>query len=125
VWVVSPHVMRPVAETLRVILMEAHKLKLVNTGRNEKMELLYNYLASGQFAQKIRTMLESFDAMRNDLEAEKRAMQKIWAKRQAQIDRVTNSMVTVVGELQAIAHDSLPQLDAIDQLALPQGSEDQ
>lgn len=121
VWVVAPHVMRPVAETLRIILLEAHKLKLVNTGRNEKMELLYNYLASSQFAQKVRTMLDSFESMRNDLEAEKRAMLKIWAKRQAQIERVTTSMVTVVGELQAIAHDSLPQLDAIEHLALLDG----
>jgi hypothetical protein len=121
VWVVSPHVMRPVAETLRVILLEAHKLKLVNTGRNEKMESLYNYLASAQFSQKVRTMLESFESMRNDLEAEKRAMQKIWVKRQTQIERVTGSMVTVVGELQGIAHDSLPELDAIGTLALPAG----
>lgn len=119
VWVVSPHVMRPVAETLRVILLEAHKLKLVNTGRNEKMESLYNYLASTQFSQKIRTMLESFESMRSDLEAEKRAMQKIWAKRQTQIERVTGSMVTVVGELQGIAHDSLPELEAIDTICLP------
>ena len=121
VWVVSPQVMRPVAETLRVILLEAHKLKLVNTGRNEKMESLYNYLASAQFSQKVRTMLESFESMRNDLEAEKRAMQKIWVKRQTQIERVTGSMVTVVGELQGIAHDSLPELDAIGTLALPAG----
>jgi hypothetical protein len=119
VWVVAPHVLRPVAETLRVMLLEAHKLKLVNTGRNEKMESLYNYLASAQFAQKVRTMLESFESMRSDLEAEKRAMLKIWAKRQTQIERVTGSMVTVVGELQGIAHDALPQLDAIDTLALP------
>lgn len=54
--------------------------------------------------------------MRNDLEAEKRAMLKIWAKRQAQIERVTGSMVTVVGELQAIAHEQLPQLDSMLQL---------
>lgn len=124
IWVVSPHVMRPVAETLRVILLEAHKLKLVNTGRNEKMELLYNYLSSAQFAQKVRTMLESFETMRTELESEKRAMQKIWAKRQTQIERVTNSMVTVVGELQAIAHDAMPQLDSIDQLALPDAEEE-
>jgi hypothetical protein len=124
VWVVSPHVMRPVAETLRVILLEAHKLKLVNTGRNEKMELLYNYLSSAQFSQKIRTMLESFEVMRSDLESEKRAMQRIWAKRQTQIERVTNSMVTVVGELQAIAHDAMPQLGSIEQLALPEGESD-
>jgi hypothetical protein len=119
VWVVSPQVMRPVAETLRVILIEAHKLKLVNTGRNEKMELLYNYLSSAQFSQKIRTMLESFEVMRSDLESEKRAMHKIWAKRQTQLERVTTSMATVVGELQAIAHDAMPQLDSLAQLAPP------
>lgn len=119
VWVVAPQLMRPVAETLRVILLEAHRLKLVNTGRNEKMESLYNYLSSPPFAQKVRTMLEAFESMRSDLEAEKRAMQRIWAKRQTQIERVTGSMVTVVGELQAIAQDSLPQLDSLDVLALP------
>ena len=119
VWVVSPQVMRPVAETLRVTLLELQRLRLVNTGRNEKQEQLYNYLSSAPFAQRVRTMLESFEAMRSDLEAEKRALQKIWAKRQAQIERVTGSMVNVVGELQAIAHDQLPELDAIEQLALP------
>lgn len=119
VWVVSPQVMRPVAETLRVTLLELQRLRLVNTGRNEKQEQLYNYLSGASFAQRVRTMLESFEAMRSDLEAEKRALQKIWAKRQAQIERVTGSMVNVVGELQAIAHDQLPELDAIEQLALP------
>ena len=74
------------AEMLRVTLLEMQRLKLVNTGRNEKMEQLYNYLASPQFAQRVRTMLDSFEAMRRDLEAEKRAMQKIWVKRQGQID---------------------------------------
>lgn len=116
VWVVSPHVMRPVAEALRVSLLEMHHLKLVNTGRNEKMEQLYNYLSSAQFAQKVRTMLEGFESMRSDLESEKRAMQKIWIKRQTQIERVTGSMVTVIGELQAIAHEQLPQLDSMMQL---------
>ena len=110
VWVVNPQVMRPVGETLRVILLESQRLKLVNTGRNEKMEQLYNYLASPQFAQRIRAMLESFETMRADLDAEKRAMQRIWAKRQSQIDRLTGSMTSVVGELQAIAQDQLTQL---------------
>jgi hypothetical protein len=113
VWVVSPGLMRPLAETLRVILLEGQRLKLVNTGRNEKMEQLYNYLSSPQFAQRMRTMLEGIESMRTDLEAEKRAMQKIWAKRQIQIERVTGSMTNVVGELQAIAQDQLPQLESM------------
>lgn len=116
VWVVSPQVMRPVAETLRVTLLELQRLRQVNTGRNEKMEQLYDYLAGAPFAQRVRTMLESFVAMRTDLETEKRAMLKMWAKRQAQIERVTGSMLTVVGELQAIAQDQLPRLNAIEAL---------
>ena len=58
-------------------------------------------------------MLESFVVMRTDLEAEKRAMQRIWAKRQSQIDRLTGSMTSIVGELQSIAHDHLTQLDNV------------
>lgn len=116
VWVVSPHVIKPVAEMLRSALVEANKLKVVNTGRNEKMELLYNYLSSAQFSQKVRTMLDAFESMRSDLEAEKRAMQKIWTKRQTQIERVTMSMTSVVGELQGIAHVELPQLDSVETL---------
>jgi len=33
-------------------------------------------------------------------------------------------MVTVVGELQGIAHDAMPQLDSIEQLALPEAEVD-
>lgn len=116
VWVISPQVIKPVAEMLRVVLLEANKLKLVNTGRNEKMELLYNYLSSTQFSQKVRTMLETFESMRSELEAEKRAIQKIWSKRQTQIERVTINMTTVVGDLQGIAHEALPQLENLETL---------
>ena len=123
VWLVAPHLVRPVAETLRVSLIEISKVRLVNTGRGEKMELLFNYLSSPAFAQKVRTVLESVDSMRHDLDAEKRAMQRIWAKRQSQIERVTNTMATVVGDINAIARDAIPELDTIDQLALPAGAE--
>lgn len=123
VWVITPQVLRPMAETLRVILLETHKLRQANTGKAEKMELLYGYLTSPTFAQRVRTMLDSFRTMQQDLDAERRAMTKLWARRQTQIDRVTNSMSTVVGELQGLAQDALPSLNSIESLALP-GDED-
>ena len=63
-------------------------------------------------------MLDSFASMQSDLQAEKRAMTKIWAKRQTQIDRVTTSMLNVVGELQAISQNSLVELESVESLAL-------
>ena len=110
------------AETLRVILLESHKLRQANVGRDEKIEQLYNYVASPAFAQRMRTVLETFATMQSELESEKRALQRIWAKRQVQIDRAMKGMTTVVGELQGIAEDSLPelrQIDALEVLALP------
>lgn len=126
IWVISPQVLRPMAETLRVILLESHKLRQANVGRDEKIEQLYNYLASPAFAQRMRTVIETFGTMQSELESEKRALQKIWAKRQTQIERALKSMTTVVGELQGIAQESLPelrQIETLDALALPVPSE--
>jgi hypothetical protein len=126
VWVVSPQVLRPMAETLRVILLESHKLRQANVGKSEKMDQLYDYLASPTFSQRIRGVFDSFTTMQTELEAERRAMTRIWAKRQAQIHSVMKSMSTVVGELQGIAQDSLPDLqriDTLEALALP-GTDD-
>lgn len=122
IWVITPQVLRPMAETLRVILLESHKLRQANVGRDEKIEQLYNYLASPAFAQRMRTVIETFSTMQSELESEKRAIQKIWTKRQVQIERALRSMTTVVGELQGIAQESLPdlrQIDALETLGLP------
>ena len=116
IWVISPQVLRPMAETLRVILLESHKLRQANVGRAEKVEQLYNYLSSPTFAQRIRTVFDTFATMQTELDAEKRAMTRIWTKRQAQIERIGKSMGAVVGEMQGIAHDSLPDLQNLDTL---------
>lgn len=119
IWVVSPHLIRPVAEALRILLLETHRVALINTGREEKMEMLYTYLTSENFSRKIRTVVDSFVAMKSQLDSEKRAIQKQWAAREMQINRVSETMASFVGELQAIAQDGLPLLENIHQFELP------
>ena len=123
IWVVRPEAMRPLGETLRVLLVELQKAKATKEGRQEKMALLYDYLSSPHFVQKVRTVVESFVAMKNELDAEKSAMQRIWKKREMQLERVTVNMMGMCGELQAIAQNALPQLDDI--ARLPGGVDDE
>ena len=111
--------MKPIAQTLRQMLIEMNNLKLVNIGKNEKIEALYNYLCSPQFTQRVRAVVETFVSMKRDLDQEKNAVQRLWKKLEAQIERVATNMTGMVGELQAIAHESLPQLESIDLLSLP------
>lgn len=121
VWVTRLDAARPLAEALRMTLLEMHKLRQANLGRSEKMELLYNYICSPQFAQRVKSVVEGFEAMKKDLEAEKAAMTRIWKKREMQLTRMTTGMLGVVGDLQGIGQGSLPQLESI---AVLPGQED-
>ena len=117
VWVSRFDAARPLAELLRAALLELHKQRQANVGRSEKMELLYNYICSPQFAQRLKSMYEGFVTMREELEAEKAAMARMWKKREAQLTRMQDGLLSVVGDLQGIGQDALPALDAI--AALP------
>jgi hypothetical protein len=121
VWVTRVDAARPLAEALRGTLLELQKLRLANTGRNEKMELIYNYICSPQFGQRVRSIYDGFEGMRRELDQEKAAMTRIWKRREAQLDRMRNGLLSVVGDLQGIGQEAVPQLEEI--AALPAGDE--
>lgn len=123
-WVISDQLIEPIANTLRFTLLETNKQKQSNVGKSEKMELLYNYLNSPQFVQKIKSVVSTFVGMKSDLDKEKNAMQRLWKKRETQIDRVANNMTSMIGELQGISQDSLTQLNSIEELLLPEADLD-
>jgi hypothetical protein len=83
------------------------------------MELLYNYICSPQFCQRVKSVVEGFAVMRQELEAEKMAITRIWKKRESQLSRMTDGLLGVVGDLQGIGQESLAQLDAVASLPLP------
>jgi len=123
VWLCSERIIRPVAQTLRELLIQTSNLRLQNEGSSRKADLIYNYLASSQFAQNLRSVFQSFVDMETDLNSEKRAMYRNWKKRELQLERVAVSMTNMVEQIQSIAQNSLPELDNIPQLLLPGESE--
>jgi hypothetical protein len=123
VWIARFDAARPLAEALRATLLELHKARQANRGRAEKMELVYAYICSPQFTQRVKSVVDGFAAMRQDLEAEKMAMARMFKKREAQLTRMTEGLLGVVGDLQGIGQESLAQLDAVAALPLPQDDE--
>lgn len=57
--------------------------------------------------------------MREDLDKERKAIMKQWAKREEQIERVMNSAVGMCGDLQGIADKTLQEIEGLSLLALP------
>jgi hypothetical protein len=118
VCVVSPQCIVPVATLLRKALLELAMARQSSEGRETKAALIYQYLTGPRFRQRIQAIVEAFSSMQDDLHAEKKALQKQWAKREAQLDRLINSTVGMYGDLQGIAGRSLEEIEELSVLAL-------
>ena len=82
VWVTDILSAVSLALALRVVLIQVARERETQVGKKEKMEIAYNYLTGQEFRNRVEAIVESFTAMKVDLEAERRAMLKIWAKRE-------------------------------------------
>jgi len=114
VWVCSYEMAFSVASFLRVHLTQLSQVKQSLIGKDEKMELLYTYLSGSEFRNRVETIVGAFTSMQSDLETEKRAMQRIWKKREKEIERVVMSTSGMYGDLQGIVGASLPTIRALE-----------
>ena len=89
------------------------------------MEMIYEYLTGPRFRHRVEAIVEAFSTMRDDLDKEKKAITKQWAKREEQIERVMQATVGMYGDLQGIAGKSLKEIEGLELTALnpPTGEE--
>lgn len=114
VWVVHPRVVIPVATAIRDTLIQVQCTRQAGEGQQTKMELVYQYLTGPRFRQRIQAIVEKFSEMHEDLDRERKAMMKIWAKREAQLTSVIDSTAGMYGDLQGIAGRSLAEIDGLE-----------
>lgn len=114
VWVTDVSTAVNLAEVLRVMLTQLAHSRQSAVGRGEKMEAIYNYLSGPEFKQKIEAIVESFTTMKEDLDREKNAMLKLWAKREKQIERVVTNTLRMYGDMQGIIGATLPEIRSLE-----------
>ena len=113
VWVTHPRAAIPVAVTLRHTLIEVSSARQAMEGQQTKMEMVYQYLTGPRFRQRVQAIVEAFSSMQEDLDKEKKAITKQWAKREEQIGRVMQSTVGMYGDLQGIAGKTLQEIEGL------------
>ncbi|MGK5084119.1 DUF2130 domain-containing protein [Bdellovibrionota bacterium FG-1] len=123
VWVVDFLTFQGIAVALRSNLLQLFQARAVAIGKGEKMDFVYNYLTGTQFKQRIETIVEAFRTMQEDLDKEKRTIQKTWSAREQQLARVVTSTVGMYGDIQGIVGASLPKIASLE-LEAPDGGEE-
>lgn len=114
VWVCSFEEFKGLSSVLRESIIRINQAFRSQENRSEKMGLLYNYLTSNEFRMQMETIVETFTQMQNELESEKRAMQRIWKEREKQIERVINSTVAMYSSIRGIAGSAIGHIKALE-----------
>ena len=95
-------------------LIEVASARQASEGQQTKMEMVYGYLTGPRFRQRVQAIVEAFSSMKEDLDREKKAITRQWAKREEQIDRVMQATVGMYGDLQGIAGKTLQEIEGLE-----------
>ena len=122
IWVTHPRAALPVAMILRQSLLELALARQSTEGQQTKTEMVYQYLTGPRFRQRVEAIVEAFSTMQEDLDKERKAIMRQWAKREEQIMRVMGATVGMYGDLQGIAGKSLQEIEGLSLPALEDGT---
>jgi hypothetical protein len=111
VWVTTWSHAVSLAEVIRAGLIDVHKQRLISAGKGEKMEAVYDYLTSPQFAQKLKAVYNAFKAMKEENDRERQQAEQRWTRRDKQLQMAMRELIGIGGEIQGLAQQELPQLE--------------
>jgi hypothetical protein len=114
VWLVKPRYAIMLATFLREVCIKVAVANRNAEGKDVKIEMIYNYLTGGEFSNRIRYIIESYNEMAKQLEIEKKQAQKRWAAQEKILQKVTSSLYGMSGDLLGIAGKEIITLPGLD-----------
>jgi hypothetical protein len=122
IWVTNYQHAATLAAGLREAVMTAWRYQLANAGRDDAAAKVYDYIATGAFADRYATAERALDDQLDTLRKERSYYIRSWAKREQQIEDtranlsgMVTDLIRVGAELPSTAMAELPATD----LALP------
>jgi hypothetical protein len=120
VWVSDFTSAMPLIRSLRWGLQEAHLQKRIADQSGEASAVLFDFVTSGDFRNRVQTIMKTYASMQDALAKEKRAMQKMWQVREAHLEALTKHTSHVITKIEVTSGHQIEDLDAI---LLEDGSE--
>jgi hypothetical protein len=106
VWICSFKEAATVALVLREQILRVFQVAQNSENKSDKMSLLYGYLTSSEFSEQWKAMQEGFRAMKNSIQKERDAMEKLWKAREKQLEKILLSSAHIKGSVEGISGSS-------------------
>lgn len=114
VWICSFPEFKGLCAVIRESVIQLRMAVSSQENKGDKMHMLYDFLTSNTFRMQIEAIVEGFTQMKNDLESEKRSMQRIWKQREKQIDKVVTNTIDMYGSIKGIAGNAIQTVKALE-----------
>jgi hypothetical protein len=114
VWICSFSEVKPMAAMLRDGVMRVYAAAKTHDNRGDKMQLLYDYLLSNEFAEQWKAIREGFASMKMSIQKEREAMERLWKAREKQLEKVLLSAAHIRGSIEGIAGQNAVNLELMD-----------
>ncbi len=121
VWVCTFEEVKSLSFVLRDGLIKIHSAVSSQENKGDKMVMLYDFLRGNEFHQQVTTIVEGFSALKDNINREKAAMQRMWSEREKQIEKVTLSTIAMYGSIKGIAGNAI---QSVQSLELPYNNEE-
>jgi hypothetical protein len=113
IWICSFTEVKALAVVLRDGIIKIFNITKNQQNKGDKMHLLYDYLTSNEFSEQWKAIREGFLSMKQSIQKERDAMEKLWKAREKQLERVLLSAAHLKGSIEGIAGQDSIDLDLL------------
>ncbi len=110
IWITQPGLAKSLAYMLREQILQVYQARLTNMIPADQKENVFKYLTGTKFKQSIEGEIETVSTLLGDLQKEKKALTKMWATREQQLNQLLSFKAGLYGDLQGILGKSLPAI---------------
>ena len=103
IWVCSFAEAKALVNVLRDGVIRIFNAAKKHENRGDKMHLLYDYLTSNEFASQWKAVREGFISMKQSIQKERDAMEKLWKAREKHLEKVLLNTAHIKGSIEGIA----------------------
>lgn len=113
VWIAQTKYALEVAKLTRKYILDLNLAKESQENRGSKLEDLYQYLSSSQFKNRIENIVSAFQGLKDELDKERRVMERSWSRRSKEIDRVMLNTSGLYGDFEGIIGNQISHVQAL------------
>lgn len=114
VWVCHTSSFEGLILAMRDSIIRIDRERNNQSNKDDKAKELYDYLIGTEFNLQIVSIVDAFTSLKNGIDKERNAMERIWKEREKQIEKVTKNTIGIYSSLRGIAGNAIQNVKELE-----------